>query len=198
MGADELDPDVRKDIARAVGTALAEHGYARLTTKQVAAESDLSEAGLYYHCDSKDEMIAVFLDAARRRTEAGFAGIDEADPEARLRAACDLLLVDADDERARGINVAVMELLAHAPHNENLEAPLVALERTTLDHLTAIVESGIESGTFRDVDPRGTAGFLKSAMDGWTGFSLALGIEGMDEPLRVQLEEYIDALLVEE
>lgn len=194
---DDLDPDVRAEIARAVGAALAEHGYARLRTKHVAAASELSEAGLYYHCDSKEAMVAVFLEAAQRQREADYAAIEDEDPEARLRAACDALMVDADDERARGINVAVMELLAHAPHEATLREPLRALQETSLSFLAATIEDGIERGAFRDVDPRGTAGFLKSAADGWTGFSLALGIEGMDAKLRDQMDAFIDSLLVD-
>ena len=198
MDGDKLDPEVRGDIADAVGTALAKHGYARLTTKQVAAESELSEAGLFYHCDTKDEMIAVFLAAARRQREAEFAANADRDPAARLRAACAVLLPAAEDERARGLNVAVMELMAHAPHNERLRGPLLALSETALDELTAIIADGIEQGIFRDVDPRSTAGFLKSAADGWTGFAIALGVEGMDAKLRDRMDAFVDSLLVED
>ena len=195
MGEDGLDAEVRGEIAEAVGAALAKHGYARLTTKQVAEESELSEAGLFYHCDTKDEMIAVFLDAARRQRAAEFEAIANCGPEERLRAASELLLVDADDERARGVNVAVMELMAHAPHNDALQEPLLALTSTTLDELEAIIAAGIDEGVFREVDPRGAAGFIKSAADGWTGFSIALGVEGMDERLRTQMDLFVDSLL---
>jgi AcrR family transcriptional regulator len=59
-----VPPDAKAAIAGAVRRALAEHGYARLTTAKIAAEYENSEAGLYYYYDSKDGMIAAFLDHA--------------------------------------------------------------------------------------------------------------------------------------
>ncbi|ELZ80526.1 TetR/AcrR family transcriptional regulator (plasmid) [Haloferax larsenii] len=197
MPADAVPPEQKAQIAHAVRQALAKHGYARLTTKKVAAESDKSEAGLYYYYDSKDEMIVAFLETsvdylARELDEIAADGHEE-----RLRAVCDLLLVDEDDEAARGVNIAVMELLSHAPHNETLREPLLEMERHTLDVIVDILQDGIEEGVFRDVDPEGTAAFLLSATDGYTGFALALGMEGVGDGLRDAISAYIDSLLVE-
>lgn len=197
MPADSVPPEQKAQIARAVRKALAKHGYARLTTKKVAAESEKSEAGLYYYYDSKDEMIVAFLETsvdylARRLDE-----IDADGPEARLRAVCDILLVDETDDAAAGVNIAVMELLSHAPHNETLREPLLRMERHTLDVIADIVRGGVEQGIFRDVDPEGTAAFVLSATDGYTGFALALGMDGVGDRLRDALDVYIDSILVE-
>nr|WP_241431973.1 TetR/AcrR family transcriptional regulator [Haloferax mucosum] len=192
-----MPPEQKAQIAHAVRKALAKHGYARLTTKKVAAESEKSEAGLYYYYDSKDEMIVAFLDTsvdylARRLDE-----IDADGPEARLRAVCDILLVDETDDAAAGVNIAVMELLSHAPHNETLREPLLRMERHTLDVIADIVRDGVEQDVFRDVDPEGTAAFVLSATDGYTGFALALGMDGIGDRLRDALDVYIDSILAE-
>lgn len=186
------------DVVHAVRQALGKHGYARLTTKKVAAESDKSEAGLYYHYDSKDEMVAAFLEWSTGWLATELDGLAATDPESRLREACDLLFVTTDDEERRGVNVAVMELLSHAPHNETLREPLVDLERHVVDTLADIVAEGVEAGVFRDVDPRATAAFLVAATDGSTGFYLALGLDEFEPLLREGLSAYIDSLLVAE
>lgn len=194
MGTDSAPAE----IVGAVREALAKHGYARLTTAKIAAESEKTEAGLYYHYDSKDEMIAAFLAETADYLARELAAVEADDPEARLRAACDRLFVDRDDVEARGVNVAVMELLSHAPHDETLREPLRALEANTLDHLAAIVADGVEAGVFREVDPRGTAALLLAAADGSTGFYLALGMEEAGERLHDQVSAYVDWLVVDD
>lgn len=102
MGGDEVPTETREEVATAMRTALAKHGYARLTTKQIAAEAEMSEAGLYYHYDTKDELIATFLEAAADHLSEELADVEASDPETALRAALDHLFTHHDDEEALG------------------------------------------------------------------------------------------------
>ena len=189
----DISPEDRAAIAEAVRKALAQHGYERVTTAKIAAEYGKSEAGLYYYYDTKDEMIAAFLDETAGNLGEQLATVDGG-PEQRLREACDHLFVDPGDDAA-GVHVAIMELLSHAPYNDTLREPLLALESATLDPLTGIVRDGIEQDVFRDVDPRATAAFLLAAADGSTGFYVALEMDvGTD--LHAGVSAYIDSLLV--
>jgi AcrR family transcriptional regulator len=190
----DIAPETRAEIAAAVRSALAQHGYERVTTAKIAAEYEKSEAGLYYYYDTKDEMIAAFLEETAGSLGDQLATVDGG-PEQRLREACTHLFVDPGDEAA-GIHVAIMELLSHAPYNDTLRAPLLALESATLDLLTDIVREGVEEGTFRDVDPRATAAFLLAAADGSTGFYVALEMD-VGEDIHAGVAAYIDTLLAE-
>jgi len=194
MAGDEVPREAQAEIAAAVERALAEHGYERLTTAKIAAEYDKSEAGLYYYYDSKDAMIAAFLDLA-----AGSFGaeLDEiaGDPETRLREACERLFLSPGADGA-GLHVAIMELLSHAPYNETLRGPLRELEAATLDALADIVGEGVEQGVFRPVDPDATAAFLLAAADGSTGFHVALEMD-VGEELRAGWSAYVDSLLAD-
>lgn len=192
---DDVPTETKAEIAEAVRRALAEHGYAGLTTANIAAESSKTEAGLYYHYDSKDAMVAAFLTTATGFLKRELEELEATDPEAQLREACDRLFVESDDELRRRTNIAVMELLAHAPHNETLQGPLRELEASNLAVLRGIVEDGIERGVFRDVDPDGVAAFLLAAASGSTGFYLALEMEEVGPPLHAQVDSYIDTLL---
>ncbi|WP_435361393.1 TetR family transcriptional regulator [Haloarchaeobius sp. DFWS5] len=49
MASDDVPAEAKAEIAEAVRKALSKHGYAGLTTKRVAAESEKSEASLYYY-----------------------------------------------------------------------------------------------------------------------------------------------------
>jgi AcrR family transcriptional regulator len=192
--SESVPPEAKAEIADAVGTALAQHGYERLTTAKIAAEYDKSEAGLYYYYDSKDEMIAAFLDLAAGRF-GGELTATEGDPETRLRGACERLFLAPGDEGA-GLHVAIMELLSHAPYNETLRGPLRELEGAALDALAAIVRDGVEQGAFRPVDPDATAAFLLAAADGSTGFHVALEMDVGDD-IRAGWAAYVDSLLAE-
>jgi AcrR family transcriptional regulator len=195
MNPDSVPPEAKAEISRAVRNALSKHGYARLTTKKIAEESEKSEAGLYYYYDTKDEMIVAFLETSAGRLSDELADIDADGPEAMLREACSRLFVEASDEEARGVNIAIMELLSHAPYNEQLREPLLRLEGDVLETLTDIVRRGVEEGVFRDVDPRGTAAFILAAVNGSTGFYLALEVDDVGDRFRDQLSAYVDSLL---
>ncbi|MFD1586793.1 TetR/AcrR family transcriptional regulator [Halorientalis brevis] len=195
MSDETVPPDAKAEIAAAVRQALADHGYARLTTQKIAAQSEKSEAGLYYYYDSKDEMIAAFLETTTAYLAEALAADDAADPETQLRAACDRLFVSRENEEASGVNIAVMELLSHAPYNETLREPLLELEGNTLDHLEGIISAGVDQGVFREVDPRGTAAFILAAANGSTGFYLALGMDDAGNRLRDRVDAYVDSLL---
>jgi AcrR family transcriptional regulator len=190
-------PDVaRAEIVGAVRRALAKHGYARLTTKKVAAESEKSEAFFFYHYDTKDDLVVAFLDWATERSAERLAAIDSDDPVTRLFVACDVLVGDYEDEDDRGINVAMMELLSHAPHDEAFHDRLSAYERSVINELAAIVSLGIESGAFRDVDPEATAAYLLMTADGTTGAVMALGMTDVGEKVRERLFDYLTSTVL--
>jgi len=182
----------REEVVGSVHRALAKHGYANLTTKKVAAESPKSEAFFFYHYDTKDDLILAFLDWATDRLSHQLEAIDAADPKKRLYAACECLLGDYDDETDRGINVAMMELLSHAPHNPAFRERLTAYERGVLADLAAILEAGVEAGVFRDVDPEATAAYLLVTTDGTAGAVMALGMRDVEAGIRDRLFDYLE------
>lgn len=54
--------DPAEDIMGATFRALCEHGYADLTMRDIAEESDRSKAALHYHYDDKEGLLVAFLD----------------------------------------------------------------------------------------------------------------------------------------
>jgi AcrR family transcriptional regulator len=197
-GADGGAPtDTREEIVRAVMRALAKHGYAALTTKKVAAEASVSEAGLYYHYDSKDDLVVAFLEWALERDSARLSAAVGEDPVTRLYAVCDALLGDPEDDVDRGINVAMMELLAHAPHEERFADLLESYEWRVVDTVAAILEDGIEAGVFRsDLDAGATAAYVLVTTDGTAGAVMALGMTEVGRQVRERLFAYLDEVVL--
>ncbi|QLH79271.1 TetR/AcrR family transcriptional regulator [Halosimplex rubrum] len=195
MSDEGVPAEARAEVALAVRDALAEHGYERLTTAKIAEAYPKSESGLYYYYDAKDEMIAAFLEFAVGRFGEELDAIEADGPEARLRAACERMFLSPGEEGA-DLHVAVMELLSHAPHNETLRDPLVALQSAKLDVLAETVREGVEDGTFRPVDPDATAAFLLAAGDGSTGICVALGMD-VGGALRTGWASYVDGILAD-
>lgn len=195
--AEEVPPEVRAEVATAVRSALAQHGYAGLTTSHIAAETEKSEAFLFYHYDTKDDLVAAFLRESVDWLDRRLASIDVDDPDARLRALCDLLLVSDGDETTARVHIAVMELLAHAPHNETIREPLEAYQRHVRDVIATEIRDGVERGSFRECDPTATASFIQMVLDGSTGSVLALEMEDVGTDVRDRLTAYLDGLSVE-
>ena len=183
-------PTARAEVVSAVKNALATHGYAGLTTKKVAAESDKSEAFFFYHYDTKDDLVVAFLDWAIERNRDQLAELDD-DPVTRLYDALDFLVGDPADDVDRGVNVAMMELLSHAPHNERFHERLTAYEQSVIDLFVDILDEGIAQGQFEAVDTHDVASYLVVTANGTAGAAMALGMDGVDAGVRRELDRYL-------
>ena len=198
-GENERVPvSAREEVVRAVRTALAKHGYADLTTKTVAAESEKSEAFFFYHYDTKDDLVLAFVDWAAGRLTGRLDAFDDADPVTRLYAVVDCLLPAPGEAPDPGVNVAMMELLAHAPFNEAFHERLSAYERAVLDDVAGVLRDGVEKGVFRDVDPENTASFLLMTSDGTAGAVMALGMDDVGRATRERAFDYLDRVVLAE
>jgi AcrR family transcriptional regulator len=196
----EVPEEARQEVARAVRRALAKHGYANLTTSQIAKETEKSEAFLFYHYDTKDDLVSAFLEDSIGWLDTRLKlTTDELEtPDDKLRALCDIMLAIDSPRAMQGINIAVMELLSHAPHKESLQEPLRVHQDYVRDRLAEEIRTGIEEGIYReDVDPESSASFLQMTLDGSTGSVLSLGMEDVGEDIREEIHAYIDDLMVD-
>ena len=200
-GENEVPEEARQEVARAVRRALAKHGYANLTTSQIAEETEKSEAFLFYHYDTKDDLVGAFLEDSVGWLDMRLKlTTDELeDPDDRLRALCDIMLALDSPRAMQGIHIAVMELLSHAPHKETLQEPLRVHQNYVRDRLAEEVRTGVEQGIYReDVDPEAVASFLQMTLDGSTGSVLSLRMEDVGKDIQEKIHSYIDSLESEE
>jgi len=197
-GADDgPPPETAAAIHEATGRALTDYGYAGLSMAKVAGEFDGSQSLLHYHYDTKEGLIATFLE---REREWFRERVDElpSDPDRRL----DRLLVEylslpdagsttpgsGDDARV-GLLTAFLELHARAPHSEAIRRELAAYDELVLATVRDTVADGIDAGTFdSDADPEAVARAVLAAHD---SAAIRRTLDGEPTEVRATLERYV-------
>jgi len=187
-------------IMGATYRALCEHGYADLTMRDIADESDKSKASLHYHYDTKEELLLAFLDHLYDAFTDDIGATGGEDAVERLVQFVDEVLCPAertDESRAESdgdgtsggetgndagtdefeeFQTALLEIKAQGPYVEAYREQLARVDAFVRDRVRSIVADGIEEGTIRsDVDPDDTAAFVATLVDGVNTRRVALG-----------------------
>jgi AcrR family transcriptional regulator len=157
--------ETREAIMEATFEALVRHGYADLTIQTIADEFEKSKSLLYYHYDTKEDLLVDFL---RWMTDGFVAEVEplpDADPMARLDAVVDLLVPRELDEEARTIRTALLELRMQSPYHEAYAERFAALDAQLETQLRAVLADAVEAGVL-DVDPDTGADLLTTLANG--------------------------------
>lgn len=190
------DPNgTREEIMEATYEALCQHGYADLTIQRIGDEFPKSKSLLYHHYDSKDALLLDFLAYMLEHFETSVPRQDHPDAAAHLQAVFDHVLPDELDEGPREFTSAMVELRAQAAHDPEYREHFTRSTRFFHDRFATIVESGIDQGVFRDVDPDRVAALLLATIDG-ARFQ-RVTIEGDDDiaAVREELRVYVETRL---
>lgn len=191
----EAPEGTREEIMRATYLALCEYGYADLTVQRISEEFPKSTSLIYHHYDGKDDLLLDFLEFMLERFE-GTVPFERSDGAAdHLRAVLDHVLATPLPEDRREFARAMVELRAQAAHDEQYRDHFTRHDRFFRDRLERIVETGVETGVFRAVDPEATAAFLLSVVNG----SLTQRVTSDDDTaaaVRDQVETYVRSVLL--
>lgn len=194
-----MTESAREEIMIATYEALCEHGYTELTAQAIADHTDKSKSLLFYHYDSKEDLIAAFFDFLLERFD---ERIDEArgrPPAERLALFVDWFLYSPDDDERTSFHTAMLELRAQAPHNERFQEQLRRSDDRLRAALEEILTAGIESGAFHEHDPVETAALLLAALDGARIRQLTIGRDRYLEQVRSAIaSELFEELLTED
>ncbi|KDS90457.1 TetR family transcriptional regulator [Halorubrum saccharovorum] len=182
-----------EEIMRATYRALREHGYADLTIKRIAAEYGKSTAAVHYHYDTKEELLAAFLDYILNRFVAAIREVEATDPEQRLTVLLDKLLVAPQENP--DLSVALLEMRSQAPYNEAFAERFRQNDEYVRYLVKAVINHGIDEGAFADVDADRVTRSLMTIVDGARTRSVVFDDVGEYERARVTAEEYVDATL---
>ncbi|PSQ60806.1 hypothetical protein BRD18_00020, partial [Halobacteriales archaeon SW_7_71_33] len=109
-GAGEGD----EPFMRATYRALCAHGFADVTTQDIADESDRSKASLHYHYDGKEDLFRQFLEHLFDEYESLTADPPGETPTERLVGLLRTALV-TDEEADTRFVTAFLEIKAQAP-----------------------------------------------------------------------------------
>lgn len=187
-----LDP-VKREIMEATYQALSEHGYGDLTIQAIADEFDNSKSLLYYHYDSKDDLLLDFLDYALHRFLDEIR-VGDRPPAKQLRALVDNLVPKTLDDEPYRVQLAMFELRVNAPHDHNSRQQYIEVDRDLKRLITEIIQHGIESNAFVAVNPDIEAERLLSLLIGARARRLTMDDEFPIENARTALMTQIKQL----
>lgn len=189
------DSDVRDAIMRATYEALCEEGYSDLTAQAIADRTDRSKSALFYHYDSREALVADFIEYLIEGFETRVARTRDHPPVERLAAMIDWFLSGPDDDQV-AFHTAMLELRAQAPYNDGYREKL----RESDDHLREAVEEilrdGVEDGSFVEHDPESVAALLLAAFDGARVRQLTLDRAAYLDAVRTGIVERVFADLL--
>ncbi|WP_224332343.1 TetR/AcrR family transcriptional regulator [Haloprofundus halobius] len=212
--------ETREAIMEATHRALCKHGYANLSIQKIADEFEMTTAVLHYHYDTKENLLAAFLehllDNLVDEYTAQFDIEEIEDPRDRLLALVDALLVvlvgidDADRATERvgdrpplggeELSMALLELRAQAGRNEPYRRQFTVNYDYAWELMVATIEEGIEQGVFRDVDSEQVATLLLATMLGGRAYHVSLTHDDVASTVRNALVDLVldDLLAVRE
>ena len=171
-----MDDEPADEILTATYRALCQHGYANLTLRHIAAESDKSKAAIHYHYESKDELFEAFLAYLYEEYTATVRSVSGETHHEHLGSLLELLLTDGDATPERGFRTAMLEVKAQAPYDDSVQRRLRQFDEFLFGHVRDVIEAGVEDGEFDEsVDPDRVAEFLATTVEGARTRAVATG-----------------------
>ena len=197
--------DTRDRIMQATFETVRQYGFAGLSIQRIADRADLSKSSFYHFFDDKNDLLLAFLDAMLEQFGAPLSAIDtEDEPETALWAYVDFALYGLErgsfppvgDEVDIQSGRPYVELRSQGTYDEAYRERFTDIDASMRAQLTAIIERGIEQGTFREVDPDRTAEFLLTVMLGGL-FRRATADDVDVDAIHDELESVVRARLLE-
>ncbi|MYL18064.1 TetR family transcriptional regulator [Halorubrum terrestre] len=184
-----------EEIMEATYRALLKHGYADLSISRIADELDKSKAAIYYHYDTKDDLLVAFLEFAVDRFEETIETETGDEPPEDLEHVIEKLLPLQPDEEQRQLQAVLVGLRSQAVTNEVFREQFTQIDERLAATVRNIVERGIDDDTFRDVDPSRVAEHILATVNGAMYGRVTTDRKSAAAAARVSLASYIDSEL---
>lgn len=156
--------ETRGEILEAAQRIVVEEGYEALTTQRVADAVDLTSAGVHYHFETKDDLVAELI--GYLETELG-SELDshEGPPDERLAAIVSGQFATAEAVRELTAPPGLQLTLAASRDGDEIREAMVSYLKTYVDHVADLIREGVDEGVFETEDPERVAAFLASMTD---------------------------------
>ncbi len=197
MCPDENVPEkVREKAMEATFKALCKYGYADLTMKKIADESDKCKSTFHYHYDTKENLLVNFIEYILEGFKDKMVP-DTEDPLEKLNGLIDNMLFGlSDEETTESFHTALLEIRSQAPYNERYREQITENDRHIKDIVSSIIKEGVEKDRFREVNPEETATIILSAIDGARARQISTNRNATKE-LRRSLDWIVEDMLLE-
>jgi AcrR family transcriptional regulator len=180
-------------IMEATYRALCEHGAADLSVQAIADEFDKSKSLIFYHYDSKEQLLSAFLAYLLDGFERRVAATADEEPDERLDRLIDALLFDPGDNE--DFQIAMFELRSQAPFNDAYREQFRTNRSNTHDLFEGVIERGIEEDIFADVDASRVVTEMFTIVDGARTQLVVFGDDAILDTTREMIDAHLDARL---
>ena len=189
--------ETERQIMEATFRALCEHGYADLSIANIADEFEKSKSLLYYHYDSKDDLLAEFLGFAIEYFLADLEADTGDDPVESLHRLVDRVLPVEFEGEAADAQRALVELRVQAVTDGTFRARMTESDERFAGHVRGLLVEAAEAGAIRDVDIDRTTAHLDAALSGAMFARVTTDRPEAAAATRESLHRYIDDLRVD-
>lgn len=198
MAMDPIDQQwskAEREIMNATYQAMLEHGYPDLSISIIADELGKTKASIYYHYDSKEELLVSFLDFVVDRFKIDFTeGISETPGTALDNVIEKLVPVQLSDEEFHG-QIVLLELRSQASRNEAFRERFTEINDLIVETICEIIERGINAGTFQNVEAARVAEHIVATTNGAKIDRITTDRDAAPAAVRHSLLSYIDSEL---
>lgn len=180
--------ETREKILETAREILLTDGFEALTTQAIADRMDITDAGVHYHFETKEDLLAGLIENQTTKLRQQLEAY-EGPPEERLPALLEDRFEAVELLRAAELPPPSFQLLSATTGSEDrLRAGLRAFMDTYVEMLTETIEEGVETGVFETESPEWTARALTAMVEGAEAWA---GLDESPEPLVWGTKHYI-------
>ena len=171
--SEEDNEEKLENLFRAAAIRFGEEGYSETTMESIAEEADVSKGTLYYYFESKEDLFLELLMNLIEKFEDRCSTTGwQKSPAGELEEFHSMIMSTIEEMASFGR--LMLEFWVNASRKKKLEKILNELLQKYREKTAEVIESGVESGTFRSVDPWEAGSALVAAYDGlWFHWLLA-------------------------
>lgn len=191
--APSIPDDTYEELIEATVAALYKKGYANLGVRDIDAEFSKSRQLINHYFDGKDELITELLVYIHEFDEQPLESSDS-DPVAKLNEDIDNILLgsnmDDEDEFWRFMTI-VYDIQSQAHHNSDHQELINQISDEYIDHLSDIIQDGIDRGIFTEINPVRMARIIDDLITGAHIRKINLGQDEAPTEMRETIDEIV-------
>ncbi len=146
-------------ILKTAKEVFALYGYKKTTVEDIASAMNMTKSNLYFYVSSKqdlyDQVVRIALNDWYGRVLESLDGIDDLRIRFRLLATNAYYYLNEDEQLAK-IILKDPSILTHVLHEDKFKA----VNMRSRESIVSMLDEGIESGIFRNLDSEATAEFF--------------------------------------
>lgn len=193
-----IPDDTYEDLIEATVAAVYKKGYAEVGVRDIDAEFSKSRQLINHYFDGKDELITELLLYILEFDDERVAPSIADDPLARLNREIDNILLGAhmDEFEFWTFMTVVYDIQSQAHHNSEHQALINEISAEYIEHLSEILQDGVEQGAFDDVDTVRIARLIDDLITGAHIRKINLGQDDAPAETRATIDQFVVSQLV--